>query len=196
MGKELPLDLRWTAEELYITGSMAFDETAAATGVSVSQLKRWAEQHGWREQRQAYRQAFADIKRNTVELRRRLIAKALSSLNPQDVYAFSALETVAARAGKSSGNLPAPEPVGEDGEPAIRTPAEAVSALKSAVERKLQRMLLSPDSLNLSGIKEIRQMLDLIDKMQAQIAPEAAGHEKKALGPETIKSIRELYGLQ
>lgn len=191
MGREIPLETRFGAEELYVTSSLTFDEIARATGVSVSQLKRWAEQHNWQDERRNYRQAFADIKRKTVELRRRLIEKALDSLDPQDVYAMAAAERIAAAADKAAVSIP-PEPVDEDGEPTIRTPADAVSALQSAVERKVQRMLVQPDSLNLAGLKELQQMLDLTATMKAKIAPEAAAAEgERILGEDAIKAIRE-----
>lgn len=194
MGKELPLELRWTAEEMYVTGSLTFDEIARATGVSVSQLKRWAEGHDWQEARREYRQAFADIRRKSVELRRKLIEKALGSLDPQDVYAMAAAERIAAAADKAAAPMPV-EPVAEDGEAVIRTPAEAVAALQSATERKLQRMLTQPDALNLAGLKEIQQMLDLVEKMQAKASPGAEAPEAKSLSDDKIREIREMLNL-
>ena len=193
MGREVALELRFSAEEAFITGSLTFEQLALATGISVSQLKRWAEAEGWREKRAEYRKSFVDIRRNTVELRRRFVEKALTSLNPMDAYAIAALERLALAAEKSPAGIPAttPTPAAPESGPVFNTPAEAVAVLKGIVESKLARMLVQPDSVNLSAVKDIKQCLELLEKMQAAAAPEAAADEKKTLDEGSIKAIRE-----
>lgn len=97
MGQEIPWEIRERAEELYIVEGRTFEQVAADTGVSVSQLKRWAADGNWSARKKEYRQAFADIRKNTVKLRKALIEKALGSLDPQDIYAAVRLEAVTAR---------------------------------------------------------------------------------------------------
>ncbi len=191
MGAEIDLERRFAAEELYVTSSMSFDQIAKNTGISVSQLKRWSESDGWQAARQSYRKSFADIKRNTVELRRRFVEKALGTLNPMDAFAISALEKLAMAAEKSASGSPAPEPAASEGGPVFNTPAEAVAVLKGIVENKLARMLMQPDSVNLASVKDIKQCMELLEKMQAEAAPEAAADEKKTLDEGSIKAIRE-----
>lgn len=172
MAKEIPWEIREQAEEMYITGGQTFDEVSAATGVSVSQLKRWSGEGGWTERKREYRKSFADIKRNTVILRKRLIEKALKSLDPQDVYAISSLESVAARM-KNQDSAAAPVPVTDLKK--ISTPGDAVEALQEAVEHKVNLMLNRPDEIDLAGIKNMKQAIELLEKMQAKYRP---GDEK------------------
>jgi hypothetical protein len=196
MGAEIDLERRFSAEEAYITGSVTFEQLAAASGISSSQLRHWAATEGWQEKRREYRQAFADIRRNTVELRRRFVEKALGSLNPMDAFAISALEKLAMAAEKSAAGAPAPEPPAAGGEPVFRTQAEAVAVLKGIVENKLSRMLLQPDSVNLAAVKDVKQCLELLDKMQDKAAPDgAATDEKQPMSEERIRELREMLNL-
>jgi len=81
MAKEIPWEIREQAEELYIVDGKTFDEVAEITGVSVTQLKRWGagfpdpddpdqESPSWMDRKKEYRTAFANIKRDTVLLRK------------------------------------------------------------------------------------------------------------------------------
>ena len=84
--------IRERAEQLYVIDGRTYAEVAELTGVSVSQLKRWGKDGGWTENRMEYRSALGDIRRKTVLLRRDLLEKAIDSKDPQNVYAFAALE--------------------------------------------------------------------------------------------------------
>lgn len=94
MGEEISWDIRERAEELYITEGCTFEQAASATGVSISQLKRWAKDGDWREKREEFRRAFSEIKSNSIKLRKQMVHKALGSLDPQDVYAVIRLENL------------------------------------------------------------------------------------------------------
>lgn len=94
MGKEIDWEIRVYAEELYVVRGLTYNQVAEATGVSISQLKNWGGAGSWRQKREEYRSAQGEIKRNTVLLRKNMIAKALNSLDPQDVSAVSQLEAV------------------------------------------------------------------------------------------------------
>ena len=110
MGKEISWEVREQAEELYIVDGKSFEEVAEITGVSVAQLKRWGagnKEEGiasWSERKKEYRNAFANIRRDTVLLRKRMTERALKSLDPQDLYAVVKLETLAARQDKKEEN--------------------------------------------------------------------------------------------
>lgn len=54
----------------------------------------------WMDRKKEYRSAFANIRRDTVLLRKRMTERALKSLEPQDLYAVVKLETMAARQSK------------------------------------------------------------------------------------------------
>lgn len=198
MGQEIDLVRRFEAEEAYITGSMSLEQLAASTGISVRQLERWSADEGWSEKRAEYRKKFADIKLSTVRLRRKIIKNALVTLNPMDVFAVGTLEKLALAAEKkaSTQTLPPAAEADERGDlpypQEIKTAAEAVEALKSVVETRLQRMLMQPDSIDLKAVKDVKQSLDLIEKMQRQAAPEAeADPTEKLLSEQAIRDIRE-----
>jgi len=97
MGQEISWETREKAEELYIMEGLTFAQVAEETGVSESQLKRWAADGDWAQRKKEYRKSFSNIRENTVKLRKALIEKALSSLDPQDIYAAVRLESVSAR---------------------------------------------------------------------------------------------------
>lgn len=189
MAQEIPWETRERAEELYIVEGFIFEDVARETGVSVSQLKRWASDGDWTDRKREYRTAFSNIKRDTVLLRKKLIAKALKSLDPQDVYAISSLESTVARIqGKESA---AQEPEEITNPKIIKTPADAVDALQSAVELKINKMLTRPGAISLSGIKETKQALELIEKMKTKYKPEAENERTEGLSDEAAEEIRK-----
>jgi len=98
--KEYSFEIREKAEELYVIDGLTFDEVAAEIEVHVQTIKGWASQEGWREKREEYRVSVKDIKSNIVKLRKKLFAKAVDSLDPQDVFAAVRLEGVALKGGK------------------------------------------------------------------------------------------------
>jgi len=206
MAKEISWEIREQAEELYIVNGKTFDEVAGITGVSVAQLKRWGagrdgnrksevgDQEGqevgsqeseagedekipsWMDRKKEYRTAFANIKRDTVLLRKRLISKALNSLDPQDVYAISSLESTVVKVQQASGSDIST--AGAIEKRIIKTPQDAVDALGDVVENKINGMLTKPGAISLAGIKEMKQALELIEKMKTKYKPEAEGAEK------------------
>jgi hypothetical protein len=188
MGKEIPLETRFTAEELYIVDGLTYDLVAERTGVSVSQLQRWGTEGNWLERKREYRQAFADIRRNTITLRQKLIKKAVASLDPQDVYAVARLEKAAAASKQNTGH-----PDGDclsSGDPVrIKSPADAVDALNEVIERKLAAMLTRPDQVNLANVKNIKQAVELIEKMKTRYQPE--DNSSKGLDAETLAEIAD-----
>lgn len=195
MPMEISWEIRERAEGLYIIDGLTFEQVAARTGVSVTQLKRWGADGEWTERKKEYRREISDIRRGTVQLRAKLLRKVLDSPapDPQDIYAFARIEQVAAAASsrirpESSEALPA-EPV----EPrVIQTPEDAVAALTDALERKINAMLSGSAGIDLSGVKDARQCMELIDKMRSQFKitdPTAA--KDKGVDAATIAAIRE-----
>lgn len=144
----------------------------------------------WSERKREYRSAFANIKRDTVLLRKRLISKALNSLDPQDVYAISSLESTALKVQQASGSdMPA---VGSIEKRTIKTPQDAVDALGDVVEGKINGMLTKPGTISLAGIKEMKQALELIEKMKTKYKPEVGKDAKsRGLSAEHAEEIRK-----
>lgn len=112
MAKAISWEIREQAEELYVVEGKTFEEVAELTGVSVGQLKRWGSGGpdpcdpekkipSWGERKKEYQTAFANIRRDTVLLRKKMVKQALNSLDPQDLYAYVRLETMAVRKKKT-----------------------------------------------------------------------------------------------
>lgn len=179
------------AEELYCVEGHTFESVAALTGVAQSTLKRWSEQYGWQEKKQKIRQALSSIRANTIRLRAKLIENCLETLNAQDAFAVSSLESLALKAADLSArgqalSSPVPEATRE-----IKTDADAVKALEDAVQLKLNTMLAQPGAVSLTSVKEVKQVLDLLKTMKADGSQEAEGTAPKVLDAEQIKRIRE-----
>ena len=182
-------EIREAAEMMYVTDGMTYDRVAAATGVSVAQLKRWGSDEDWTGKKKEYREALSSIKRDTVKLRAKLLKTALDSGDPQSVYAFAAIEK--AVAGKKSDD-PAPAFVPERLKD-INTPEAAIEALQEVVNIKLNKMLSQPDTLQHFQVKDIKQTMELIDQMKVKYAPAPdAQNGNKTLDAKSIKDIREM----
>lgn len=79
----------------------------------------------------------------------------------------------------------------------IETPEQAIAALGEAVQAKINLALADPAALDLKGIKDMKQALDLLANMQAEHAPASAPSEKpKELSEDARRAIREIYGLK
>jgi sulfur transfer complex TusBCD TusB component (DsrH family) len=189
MGQAYDFETREYAEDLYITRGYTLEKVAVATGVSLQQIKTWSSDDRWVERRTEYRQAIKDIRSNTIRLRRELIAKALQSKDPQDVYAAAAIERIAAMAERRPGSpvsdaVPAPGQLRE-----IVTPQDAIGALQEAVQYKINLLLSNPESLNLAAIKDMKQAFALIDDLKARYKPDDKG-KGKGLSDEAAEEIR------
>jgi len=106
MAKEIDWDIRERAEELYIVDGLTFDQVSRETGVSVTQLKNWSGAEGWREKREEYRVSRRSIRSTVTKLRKQLATDALSTSDPQKVFAFIRLEALASRQDKKGEDAP------------------------------------------------------------------------------------------
>ena len=177
------------AEELYIVDGLTLEQVSKATGLSTSVIEKWSAENGWKDKRKEYRQALGEIKRNTVLLRKRLIAKAMKSLEPQDVYAVSRLESATKRGEEE----PEAQVSGEIRE--IRTAQDAVDALQEALERKLNIMLSQPGEISLRALKDMKGALALMDDIKAKYQKDIR-EEKRGLSDETVEQIkRKILGI-
>jgi len=181
--REIPIERREQAKELYVVDGLTLEETARRTGISVQTLKAWSSNEGWPAERRDYRQALHDIRRKTVELKHKLVQKALETLDPQVVYAFSRLESAVSRAGAPSDEAPATG-IRRD----IQTPEDAINALEEAIQNKINTLLSQPGALTLSGIKDMQKALDLVEQMKAKYA--RPDERKRGLSDETVEDIR------
>lgn len=186
----IDIDIRQRAEELFIIDGLTLQEVAGQLAISERTLANWSSDGEWVQRRREYQNAARDIKYYGKMTRLKLIKDAMTSLDPQKIYAFATLErTMADKEAQSSGL----KAQGEEeiiGEIPISTPQEAVAALQQAVEKKLAVMLARPDALNLGSIKELKQVMGLVDEMKTKYV----GVEDKSgrlLSQDEIKAIRE-----
>jgi len=193
MGKEISWETRVTAEELYVCGGLTYAQVAAKTGVSESQLQRWGAEDGWVDQKKAFRQDLASIERDKVKLRADLIKKALKSLNPQDVFAISSLESATAKAAKATASEDTAAPIAPETQRIIKTPSDAVDALTDAVELRINRML-SGGEIDLKKIKDLQKSMELIEQMRVKY--KGGTKTSSQVSQETLETIkRDVYGL-
>ena len=182
-------EIRTRAEELYIVDGMTLEQVSKATGVIERTIENWSTAGDWKALQQEYQGAIRGIKRYTVLTKLKLIKDAMTSLDPQKIYAFAALERAA------KGNINEDMVALSDGEAReIRTAEDAVAALQEAVERKLNIMLSQPKNISLAGVRDMKKALELLEQMRPATKKEETA--KKQLDPETLRIIREeVYGL-
>lgn len=150
MAEAYPLDTRLDARCLYVVDGMTYDQVSTATGVSVSQLKKWGSDEGWTDRRREYRDAQVSIRENTVLLRSGLLKNALATKDAQDVYAVAAMEKIAIALEKIR--------PGDPGKPDISdvrfdTPEEMIDALWGAIEARAAKMINSSDTMDFKQIE-------------------------------------------
>lgn len=182
-------ELRERAEELFVIDGLTLEQVSKATGVIERTLSNWSTEGGWKDLRTEYRQAIRGIRRYTVLTKLKLIKDAMTTLDPQKIYAFAALER-AVKDNNEDESIPVPDAETRE----IRTAEDAVEALQEAVQGKLNMMLSRPNVISLAGIRDMKKALELLEQMRPATKKEETA--KKNLDPETIKIIREeVYGL-
>lgn len=94
-----PLEIKARARALYIEGGMTYDDVAAETGVSLSQLKEWGTSGEWFAARTEYERSFLELHANVQRVKLELSQKALQTKDPQLIYALSNLMRATAPTG-------------------------------------------------------------------------------------------------
>jgi len=92
MAQEIDLQTRFEAEDLYVEARKTYEQVSEATGVSVTQLKRWSKEGDWRGKRTEYLEGKRTLKQQLARLRDTMLEKAVASNDPQQ--AFAALRVV------------------------------------------------------------------------------------------------------
>lgn len=191
MGFEHPQEVKDAAEAMYIVDGLTYAQTAERAGVSEATVKKWGADEGWFDRRRDYRRAQMDIRRDTVALRASMIKSALETLDPQQVYAVARLERVAAAVANRKEEPARPAPADRE----IASPADAVNAIKEAIEARVNDMLTRPEQIDLKALKNLKDALTLWDQMETKYQSvdktAAAG-----ISDETIERIRkEIMGI-
>jgi len=183
MPAEHDIETRIAAEELFVEAGYTLAQAAEKIGAHVNTVSRWAAEDGWKEARLQFLEQRRQASQAVHQLRAKMLQKALRTLEPADVYAAAKLNETAVKPSAKTAEPPLPE-----GLPAITTAAEAIEALQKSVEQRLHRMLAG--QVDISGLKDIKTALEMIDKMKAKWVPDA-DTGKKVLDADQIRQIRE-----
>ena len=197
MGREYPTDTLWRAQELYCVDRLSYAAVAEATGVSATTLKAWGRKYGWPRKRAEIAQAQSEIRVNVIRGRHKALEQLLASAEPKEAaqmaFAVSSLESLALKQRElaAAGKIPDASAIVRR---KIATRADAVAALREAVERKLGLALADPDKISTATVQDVKRCLDLVAELEAGLPKAAEEKRDKALSPENARAIREILG--
>lgn len=176
MGWEYEAEAVGQAQELYCVDRCSFAEVARRTGIAESTLKRWSATYDWRRIREEIARVEAEIRVDTIKARSVILKKLLEAQDGKEAsqvaFAVSALEGLAlkqqelASAGKIATALDPKD------RPTIASRADAVAALKQAVESKIGVALQNPEKINSATVKDITQCLNLVGELEVGLPKE------------------------
>jgi hypothetical protein len=195
MGWEHEAETVWRAQELYCVDRLSFDVVARETGVAASTLKRWSEKYGWQAKREEIARAEADIRVDKVMARARTLKALLDKPRADMAFAVSALETLAIKEAEIAKQNAVPNKSGELSTTiSVNTPAEALAALRKAVEQKLCLLLSRPENVDLRAVQEVQKCLALVGQLEAAQGVGSEKDKPKALSEENLQAIRTVLG--
>ncbi|CAI3241563.1 hypothetical protein [uncultured Desulfovibrio sp.] len=196
MGWEHEPETVWKAQELYCVDRLSFARVAELTGVSATTLKAWSEKYGWRAKRAEIAQAESDIRVTTITARKTTLEKLLLADDGREAsqlaFAVASLENLALKQLElaAAGKIPAVAPE----RPAIATRADAIAALRTAVEHKLGLALADPAKITVATVQDVQRCLALVAELEATLPKDTENTRNKALSPENARAIREILG--
>jgi transposase len=195
MGWEHEADVVWRAQELYCCDRLSFDAVARETGVAASTLKRWSEKFDWQGKREEIAKAEADIRADKVLARSAMLKALIQTKDPQTGFAVSSLETLALKEAEVA-RQGAIRTAANDQPPAfsVNTPADAIAALRKAVESKLALLLTRPENVDLRAIQEVQKCLALVGQLETAHGAGAEKDRPKALSEENLQTLRAVLG--
>lgn len=194
MGFEHEPETVWRAQELYCVDRLSFDAVARETGIAASTLKRWSEKYNWQTKREAIAQAEADIRADKVLARSVMLKALIQTKDPQSAFAVSSLETLAMKEAEAARQGAIRSAAEQPPALSIQTPADAVAALRRAVEQKLGQLLTRPENVDLRAVQEVQKCLALVGQLEAAHSAKTAAAAPKALSDENLQAIRAVLG--
>lgn len=198
MGHEYPTDTLWRAQELYCVDRLSYAAVAEATGVSATTLKSWGQRYGWTQKRADIAQAESEIRVNLVKGRHKALEQLLTAADAKEAaqmaFAVSSLESLTLKQQElaAAGKIPSAAPATRR---KIGNRAEAVAALKEAVEHKLNLALADADKINSATVQDIKRCLELVGELEESLPREAKPETSQGLSAEMAAKLRELAGM-
>lgn len=184
MGYEHDSDTRWRAQELYCVDRLAFTRIAELLNVADSTLRRWADTYHWRERREEIAQAESEIRVDTIRGRSHVLKRLLEAEDgkaaSQLAFAVASLETLALQQQKAvlAGEISSPTNLEQA--VTVTTRAEAITALKQAVNQKINTALTSAKYVTSDSVTDIARCLALVQDLEASVPQENADTAKNA----------------
>lgn len=182
------------AEELYIIDGLTFDQVAARTGVSVSQLKRWSADSDpdWPDRRREYREAQVAVRRGVMLAKARLIASVIETEDAQKAYAFGALVSSGKQIDAEARERAQAAPSRTEDAPALAAEmTDPIGALREAIKQRVAGLLQTPGGITLAAIKELVVAMELLEKKVENTAENVVREVKKTgLSSDTVEDIR------
>lgn len=198
MGREYASDTLWRAQELYCVDRLSYAAVAEQTGVSATTLKAWGQKYDWARKRAEIAQAESEIRINTVKSRHKALEQLLTAGDAKEAaqmaFAVSSLESLALKQQElaAAGKIPsATPPVRRK----ISTKAEAVAALKEAVEKKLNLALADADKISAALVSDVKRCLELVTDFENSLPKETKPETAQGLSAEMAAKLRELAGV-
>ncbi len=202
MGWEHEPGTKWRAQELYCQDRLTFDRVSELTGVATSTLKRWADKYQWRERREELAQVESEIRFKTVLGRKSILERLLTAEDGKEAsqvaFAVASLESLALKQAElaAAGKIPTfAEP---SSRPHIGTRAEAVAALRQAIENKVGMALADPGKINAATIKDVSQCLDLLANLESSLPKpdtEETDQTSGGLSKDVAAALEKVLGL-
>lgn len=200
MGWGYPTDTLWKAQELYCVDRLSYAAVAEATGVSATTLKAWGQKYDWAGRRNEIAQAESEIRVNIIKARQKALEQLLTASSAKEAapmaFAVSSLESLALKQIEmtAQGKLPGATPAIRR---KIETRAEAVAALKEAVERKLNLALADVANINTATVQDVKRCLELVAELEAGLPQNnSAKQGAQGLTADSARVLRELMGAE
>lgn len=185
MGREHPTDTLWRAQELYCVDRLSYAAVAEATGVSATTLKAWGQKYDWARKRAEIAEAESEIRVNVVKGRKKALEELLGAENAREAsamaFAVSSLESLAMKQAElmAAGKIPG---AAKAARRKITGKADAIAALREAVEMKLGLALADPEKITTQTVADIKRCLELVGELEATLPKENAPEEEKKRG--------------
>lgn len=200
MGREYPTDVLWRAQELYCVDRLSYAAVAEATGVSATTLKSWGQKYAWARRREEIAQAESEIRVNIIKGRQKALEQLLATTDAKEAasmaFAVSSLESLALKRQElaTAGKIPHAANLARR---KIVTRADAVAALREAVERKLGMALADPEKISTATVQDIKRCLDLVAELETSLPKESEAEEsrKRGLSGNMAQDIYQALGI-
>lgn len=183
MGRRYAPQDQLNAAELFVVHGLTLAETAAELDLPLTTVRSWSRRFGWGKRRGQYQEAMAGIREDTARLRKRLVAKALETLDHRDINAAVRLQQVfSAEREAPRGGAAAEE----------KNPASPAQGVQAAVSARLARMASQPGQARLGELKDLKKVLEMAQELEAGDKTSPGGQ----MGREAVEFIeQELFGL-